>query len=265
MRACAVALAMMGLGGTAIAQDAPRVVLVELFTSEGCSSCPPADALLKRLNGLKTGSGQSIVGISEHVTYWNQGGWADPFSAETYTDRQGEYARRFGLDSAYTPQMVINGQQQIVGGKTQEIVRAVNLDLKQEEGASPVRVKIEAATVGEKKIAVSFRVSGAVPGKAEVWAVVADDTARSNVLHGENGGRTLEHVSVARGITKVGRAVSEQTISVTVNNPGRIKGQEATGRHLILFVQAAGLGKVLAVESEALREDGEQTGDGSLM
>lgn len=265
MRACAVALALIGLGGTALAQDAPRVVLVELFTSEGCSSCPPTDALLKRLNGLKTGAGQTIVGISEHVTYWNHGGWADPFSAETYTDRQGEYARRFGLDSSYTPQMVINGQQQMVGGMTQEIVRAVNLDLKQDEGASPVRVKIDAAMVGEKKIAVTFRVSGAVPGRAEVWAVVADDMARSNVLHGENGGRTLEHVSVARAMTKLGRAVSEQAMSVTVDNPGRIKGQAATGRHLIVFVQAAGLGRVLAVESLALREVGEQSGNGSLM
>ena len=267
MKKRVMALAMVaGLGSGARAQDAPRVVLVELFTSEGCSSCPPADALLKRLNVLKGVTGQTIVGISEHVTYWNQGGWEDPFSAEVYTNRQRAYAERFGLDSVYTPQMVVNGQQQIVGGETQEVVRAVNLDAKQDaKQGNPVQLRIETATVGEKKIAVSFKVGGAVPGRAEVWAVVTDDVGRSSVLRGENGGRTLEHVSVARGMTKVGKVVSERATTVTLDNPQRIKGQPLTGRHLILFVQVEGLGKVLAAESVALRDVGQQDGNGSLM
>ena len=267
MRSFEAALAMtIALGGSAcaVAQNEPRVVLVELFTSEGCSSCPPADALLKRLNGLKTGAGQTVVGISEHVTYWNQGGWTDPFSAELYTNRQREYAQRFDLESVYTPQMVINGQQQIVGGDTPEIVRAVNLDAKQDEGVSPVRVLIEAATVQENKIRVSYKVSGALRGKANVWAVVADDLARSSVLKGENGGRTLEHVSVARGMTKVGKAVSEQATTVMLENPGRIEGQPKTGRHLILFVQREAVGQVLAVKSVALSDGVGQSASGEF-
>jgi hypothetical protein len=90
----------------------PGAVLVELFTSEGCADYPPADALLRQIEGKQTESGQLIVGISEHVTYWNQLGWSDPFSSDTYTERQTAYGQRIHLDSVYTPQMVINGEEQ---------------------------------------------------------------------------------------------------------------------------------------------------------
>lgn len=83
----------------------PRAVLVELFTSEGCSSGPWADALLRKIEGKHTDSGQLIVGISEHVTYWNQLGWSDPLSDQAYTERQNAYGTRFRLDSVFTPQM----------------------------------------------------------------------------------------------------------------------------------------------------------------
>jgi hypothetical protein len=100
---------------TALAQTpVRRVALLELFTSEGCSSCPPADDLLRQLNG-RAFAGVQIVGLSEHVTYWNHDGWADPFSQEMFTARQAGYADRFRLDSSYTPQLVINGAQQMVG------------------------------------------------------------------------------------------------------------------------------------------------------
>lgn len=242
-------LAMTG-AGAAFAQNAPppRTVLVELFTSEGCSSCPPADALLKRLNELHTAGGPAIVGISEHVTYWNQGGWADPFSAEVYTLRQSEYGRRFDLDSVYTPQMIVNGQQQAVGAKAQEILKDVNTDAV----ASPVQVEIEAAVVDGAKIQVTFTARGSVPERADVWAVVVDDVASSSVLKGENAGKTLQHVAVARAITKLGRAVGNKTVTASIQNPGSIKGQPATGRHVIVFVQGVGMGKVLAVESRGL-------------
>ena len=107
------------------ATPAPRVVLVELFTSEGCSSCPPADALLRQVNGTQTAAGQLIVGISEHVTYWNSLGWSDPFSSSLYTERQNAYGERFHLDGVYTPQMVINGTEQIVGSDRAAFARAI--------------------------------------------------------------------------------------------------------------------------------------------
>jgi len=106
-------------------QSEPRVVLVELFTSEGCSSCPPADALLRQVDGKHTESGQLIVALSEHVTYWNHLGWSDPFSSEIYTQRQYAYGQRFHIDSVYTPQMVINGEERIVGSDSAGLLRAI--------------------------------------------------------------------------------------------------------------------------------------------
>jgi len=106
-----------------LAVPAPAQVIVELFTSEGCSSCPPADAVLQRLES----SGEAIV-LGEHVTYWDRLGWKDRFSAESFTQRQEEYVRRFRIESAYTPQMVVNGQAEFVGSDEgrarQEILKA---------------------------------------------------------------------------------------------------------------------------------------------
>jgi len=103
----------------------PSAVLIELFTSEGCSDCPPADDLLRQVSGRQTEDGQLIVGISEHVTYRNSLGWRDPFSDDQYTDRQNAYGAHFGLDSVYTPQMVVNGREQFVGSDRRALVAAL--------------------------------------------------------------------------------------------------------------------------------------------
>src|ERR1700679_865059 len=87
-----------------------RAVLLELFTSEGCSSCPPADDLLRKIDGKRTNEGALLVGVSEHVNYWDHGGWKDPFDSSTITDRQNDYGQRFHIDSVYTPQIVVNGE-----------------------------------------------------------------------------------------------------------------------------------------------------------
>src|ERR1700679_2585440 len=105
------------------------VVIVELFTSEGCSSCPPADKLLRQVHLKETGAGQMIVGISEHVTYWNNLGWKDPYSAQVFTDRQSVYASRLSLEGPYTPQMVVNGRDQFVGSDRGRLQRALADDV----------------------------------------------------------------------------------------------------------------------------------------
>ncbi len=108
---------LTGLGAEDSAARRPDhvPVLVELFTSEGCSSCPPADALLAKLDATQFVTGAQVIVLSEHVTYWNQDGWHDPFSLDAMTDRQARYVERFGLQSSYTPEAVVDGTAQMVG------------------------------------------------------------------------------------------------------------------------------------------------------
>jgi hypothetical protein len=236
-----------GQVGASALEGAPHAVLVELFTSEGCSSCPPADALLRRIHGTRTDSGQLIVGISEHVTYWNQLGWSDPFSQPAFTDRQNAYGQRFHLDGIYTPQVVVNGEVQVVGSDGDAIRRA----LQAQNRSTPMTVHIVSAIPSGKSLAVTFSVAGQAPNKeAEIYAVIADDVTSSKVLRGENSGRTLSHVSVARSLTRIATVKGATTVTATLPEP--TQGESTGGRHLILFAQTPGLGQVLSVESRAL-------------
>jgi hypothetical protein len=230
-------------------RPAHGAVLVELFTSEGCSSCPPADALLRKVDGKYTDSGQLIVGVSEHVTYWNDLGWTDPFSSEAYTERQSAYGQRFHLDSVYTPQMVINGEEQIVGSDSSGLLRAI----RKEEQEPHVDIRIASASLSGSTLSIDFSVSGSIPGRgAEIYAILADDAASSNVLRGENSGRTLSHVSVARTITRVAsiQTATERTIHLPLSTSLQLANH--TGRHLILIAQAPGFGPVFGVDTTPL-------------
>ena len=251
MRTVALAFALAAsavLPSRSLAQAATHPVLVELFTSEGCSSCPPADALLKKINGYRVSSGQLVVALSEHVTYWNQLGWADPFSAETWTDRQSRYSDRFHLDSVYTPQVVVNGDAQMSGGDAQGILRAVRA----EGQGSPLQLHIDAASAQPGAVSLTYTVTGSALGPVDLYAVIADDMATSSVSRGENSGRTLSHVAVARNLTRIGSVKADGTATISLHSPGVIKGQPETPRHVVLFAQAAGQGKVLAIESRGL-------------
>jgi hypothetical protein len=130
--AAALNLWVSQLSGQAATAQSPssRVpVLVELFTSEGCSDCPPADALLAKLDATQPMPGAQIIVLSEHVTYWNHQGWSDPFSFDAMTERQEEYVRRLGLDSSYTPQMVVDGTEQFVGSSARALAAALQKEI----------------------------------------------------------------------------------------------------------------------------------------
>jgi hypothetical protein len=227
---------------------AQKVVLVELFTSEGCSSCPPADALLKLVNGSKTSGGELVVGISEHVTYWNSLGWSDPYSSDAYTERQNAYSERFHLDGVYTPQMVINGAEQIVGSDHAGLLHAVA----QEDAESPrLSLRIMSVNRAANTLTVNFVTSGDVPNQgADLMAVLADDADRSDVQRGENSGRTLAHVSVARSITRVARVKTAGELTVQIPIPASFQANQ--GHHLILFAQTPGNGRVLGTDTKPL-------------
>jgi hypothetical protein len=231
-----------------VAKPTQGAVLVELFTSEGCSSCPPADALLRQVNGTQTRGGKLIVGISEHVTYWNSLGWSDPYSSPANTERQNDYGQHFHLEGVYTPQMVINGSQQIVGSDRGAFAHAVQ---KEEEQPSPISLRILSLQVEGNTVTIAYSAEGAVPlHGADLIAVLADDYDRSNVLHGENAGQTLAHVAVARSLVRVAslRAAGERTAQIKL--PPSFQAQAK--HHLILFAQTPGNGPVLAADTKPL-------------
>lgn len=226
----------------------PTVVLVELFTSEGCSSCPPADALLRRIDGTRAGKDRLIVGLSEHVTYWNSLGWTDRFSSPIFTDRQNAYGAALALDSVYTPQMVVNGTEQFVGSDERSLDAAIR---REESRDTPVAVRILSATVSGQTLVVEFSAtaSGRFDG-GDMVAVIADDSDQTSVLRGENSGRTLNHVAVARSLTRVGRFETGARQTARVALPEGFNAAEK--HHLVLFAQAGGAGRVLGTDSKPI-------------
>lgn len=253
---CAVSLALLAapLKPYAATSDssgsaAPSsVAIVELFTSEGCSSCPPADSLLRQINLKETDAGQLIIGISEHVTYWNDLGWKDPYSSPTFTERQSVYASRLSSEGSYTPQMVLNGRDQFVGSDGSALERALRDDTRKEH----VALRIVSSTNSSDGVDVRFSVAGKPSKPLDIIAVVADDTDRSNVLRGENSGRQLQHVSVARSLTRVAMLRDDGEQSVHVSLSGGFSGNGAAGHHLILFAQEPHQGAILGAATMPL-------------
>jgi hypothetical protein len=227
----------------------PGVVLVELFTSEGCSDCPPADELLRQMTGKKTAQGQMIIGISEHVTYWNHDGWTDQFSADLFTDRQSDYGRHLGIDNVYTPQMVVNGREQFVGGNHTALLAA----FKAEAGLHQINLAIDTVQVTDKGITFTYSASDLPPKIAlRLLAMVVDDTDQSNVLKGENRGKELQHAWVARSVTQVGKLSAREQQPVTVPLPASYASDPGKPRHLVLIAQQGSAGTVLGADAKAL-------------
>jgi hypothetical protein len=176
-------------------------VLLELFTSEGCSSCPPADQLLEKLDIEQPVSGADLIVLSEHVDYGNHLGWSDPYSLPLFSARQQAYDRRLSKSEVYTPQVVIDGRAEALGSDRAAVLKAVTDSL--------TRPKIALAISATKlSSGVMLHVSAAEPvrsaDKAVLSVILAMDGARSSVTKGENRGRSLNHVSVAYSVLRAG-------------------------------------------------------------
>ena len=208
---------------TATLAHAQRVpVLAELFTSEGCSSCPPADQLLQRLDQIQPVAGAQILVLGEHVDYWNQLGWRDPFSSHQFTLREQQYSRVLGGE-VYTPQLVVDGREQVLGNDP----AAVQSSIARAAAAPKHPVRIVAVKRENAEAVVTVSIAALSKGHADVWLAIADDSARSSVTRGENAGRALSHVAVARSLTKIGTVGKsggmEKSIGVPVNTgPSRV-------------------------------------------
>ncbi len=183
------------------------LVIVELFTSEGCSSCPPADRVLAQLQQSQPVAGAEVIALGEHVDYWNYIGWADPFSSPAYGARQEAYANALGRDGIYTPQMVVDGQIEFVGSNLNKAREAIAKAAR----ASKADVQITArAGAGKDSLAIRLSVSVTnVPqinrgDVAEAILAITEDNLSSNVSRGENVGRKLAHSGVVRELRALG-------------------------------------------------------------
>ena len=235
----AFSLAAMWILFPAAALAAPaNPILVELFTSEGCSDCPPADAFLKALDAAQPIPGAQLIVLEEHVDYWDDQGWRDPFSSHAFTLRQSEYVERLHVKNGpYTPQMVIDGSEAFVGSDRPQAGRAFAKEIP----VPKISVQISAIHIEDGKILAHLEI-GAAPLKAEVFIAVALDHAESQVLKGENGGRQLQHVAVVERLDSVGKIQKGETFSKDV----AIKMDHPEKNYrVIAFVQQADEGKVL--------------------
>jgi hypothetical protein len=232
--------------------DSPRTpVLVELFTSEGCSSCPPADALLAKLDRSQPVNGAELIVLSEHVDYWNAIGWKDPYSSHAYSERQSAYAARFGRGGVYTPQMVIDGHSELVGNDERRAIQAVENETKfakvplslsaiRFDSNNKLSMHVEAGPLGPSAAAHS----------AGLFLAIADDSDESQVSRGENAGRTLKHVAVLRTFVSVGTVGKSDKVSrdVTVN----FNNENRRQLRIVGIIQESSAGRVLGVASARL-------------
>lgn len=226
-------------------------VLLELFTSEGCSSCPSADRLLEELDRTQPFPGVELIALSEHVDYWNRLGWKDPFSSALYSARQGEYANRFHLESVYTPQLVVDGKFQVVGNDRGEVFSAIGHSM--HDPKLPIIIS-EAVRAGTD-VSAAFEVpgTGRPSGTALMYIVLADNQARSSVVSGENAGRALSHVAVdfhtiQSGPVKLSMGLTKQVVLPVPPGAG------ANGLRVVVFLQDQGSGHVLGAALRKVRE-----------
>jgi hypothetical protein len=225
-------------------------VLVELFTSEGCSSCPPADKWLMQMDTAQPVAGAQLIVLSEHVDYWNHLGWSDPYSSALVTERQGNYEHALQLDGPFTPQVVVNGTANLNLSDAQSIQQT----LQQAATAATLPVTLTSVVIdaGNPSI-LHARVDidgSSVARAADIYEAVALDHAESQVLHGENGGKHLMHVAVVQQLAKIGKIEKGKTFSRTIEL--KLKpGSDPKNTRLIIFVQESGPGKVVGA---ALRD-----------
>jgi hypothetical protein len=230
-------------------------VVVELFTSEGCSDCPPADRLLYSLEQTQPVPGAEVIPLEQHVDYWNSEGWRDPFSSQQFTLRQRDYVYAFNLQTAYTPQMVVDGTAQFVGSDRNRALAAIgkavlspkaNLKIERPSGSNsatptlPLRITLEPLASSRFKHG------------ADVLLAITEDYLASNVTRGENAGVHMNHLAVVRELRVLGRVDSNGAFSaapdVTLS-----KNWDRANLHAIAFIQDHATRQILAASTVPLR------------
>lgn len=228
--------------------DTRYPVLLELFTSEGCSSCPPADDWVEKLDSMQPISSEQIIVLSEHVDYWDHDGWKDPYDSAALTERQNDYAHKLGLGDVYTPQVILNGTSEIHLNNKEEIEQA----FQKADTAPAVSVRIDSVEVDAGSPGIlkgRVEVDGNSQEHGDVYVVTALDHASSDVLKGENRGHHLSYVGVVQDMTKIGKLDKgksfEHDFSVKLK-----PGIDPKNLRVIAFVQEPDFGKVIGAAME---------------
>lgn len=217
----------------AVTNTGKGFAVVELFTSEGCSSCPPADELVAKIE--KESADKPIYILAFHVDYWNRLGWKDVFSSADYSRRQNQYANWLHLQSVYTPQAIVNGRTEFVGSEEGTLRNAIKTNL---EKTPVAEVTLNNIKIGGDKASVQYYTQGNTANDVLLLAVV-EKHAQSKVERGENSGRTLSHVQIVRAFTSSPVKQGEGNTSITLP-----KGFDAKGFELIAFLQNPGNGEI---------------------
>lgn len=231
-------------------------VVVELFTSEGCSSCPPADAFLAKLAEQGPAHSLHIIALEEHVDYWDDQGWRDPFSSHNWTTRQDAYAGVLGNKNPYTPQLVVDGSVECSGGQQQLAVQAIF----KESSQAKTPVTLAQGPAG-KSGAESFSVQigklapTAKGGAAEVWLAITETGLHSSVTKGENAGHELSHAAVVRSMRKIGDAKPDRDVAfsgdaaIPIRNDWKLENLKA-----VAFVQEKNSMRILGAAEIPLHQ-----------
>ncbi len=192
-------------------------VVVELFTSEGCSSCPPADALLSKLAQDYASRSRPVFFLAFHVDYWDHLGWKDLFGDGQFTRRQGDYARAFAAESIYTPQMIVNGTTEFVGSDRERAVAAIDRAL---DAPAPLSIRMEIDR-DDQEFSIRCHVD-AVPADALLNIAVVESQLSSDVARGENRGRTLAHDQVVRLFKQQPLKALDQTVQIKLPSSAKL-------------------------------------------
>ena len=208
------------------AATADEPVVVELFTSQGCSSCPPADRILRELADR-----DDVIALAMHVDYWDYLGWKDSFANSANTKRQRAYARAAGERSIYTPQMVIGGKDHVIGSKPMKISSLLR---KHARASAPVDVKL---TRNGSTVQIEAKPTGPFGGGAIVQLVTYIPRATVDVRRGENAGRKLTYSNIVQNVTVLGKWNGKGLYSVKAKAPADMP--------VVVLVQAPGAGPIL--------------------
>ena len=241
-----VAAVLAGHQAAPEAGDEPLTpVIVELFTSQGCSSCPPADDLLRSLERNQPVNGALIIPLSEHVDYWNRLGWRDPFSSRVFSERQRAYAESLGTKNVYTPMMVVDGGVAFVGSRPITAREAVVAARKVPKATLALEATMapNGSTIRVEGVVTRLPTVSEQPG---VWVAVTESQLTTEVTRGENASKTLTHTGVVRSLDWLGSLTRPPRDVYQIEGDVKLKSTWRRDRlRLVVFLQDQTSGRIL--------------------